>query len=721
MDTHDDHWNDFAYFVQQLENHVFATENVKRNDLIEQVGSVSCNRERVQLCLANESLMTLIHSYATTIRSKLEDHGKSDVEAKVLREKADQMFEQDQFADALEAYSAAIAKAQVHRDTLPDSSELTQCLVKRAQVQFVRRKYAFCLRDIEMALQFGYELNDKLVEMQQDCESRLSSNGDQNEPNSDPFVPNNPDLYGGSAKITIKREKGKGRLVVATCDLQFGDRLLVETPFAVLLDAQYYLAFCSHCLKQLDGEGMPCWSCDHALYCSKQCQTTAFDSYHAKECNRTLDLQNDLGVAYMPIRLLNQIGVHYIRSMDWNQIQPPQNHDLESDASTPNRATNDYSSLLSLMTHEHEMDNELMTQYVLTAILIQSLLVDLKVLGFESADDTLKVCSLILLHLQQMHSNLVAVTNHVLLEQFSKEGLEGGEQMTIGIGLYSALSLFNHSCQPNVLSVFSGSQVQISAARNVKAGDELFFCYGPSVQSATRRDRRQALKQQYFFECHCSACESGVESRSRALICQKCNGPVLEHSDRSNQCLNCGLTDQPIDHERLDKAIEQLQKGRQLMQSEQHYKALQFVQDAYAELRELLHRHNAELRKCLEHLYECYAMIGYFDIACSYCEIVLKITREVFGPNSVEVGNERVKLASLRWRVIEKLGPAEAVEAKARSEELIGDIGDIINQFEQLQVKVKERLTEKHHQHFQQFDEIEILNELKEKATLKLK
>jgi tetratricopeptide (TPR) repeat protein len=708
----DDHWNDFAHFIEQLESKVFADQPTDRDLLLDQLKNAVDNRDRVRIAFTNERLTDKLNHYVTCLQSQLIDQGKDEQEAKVYRVKADELFESDDFADALETYSAAIAKAPA------SSAELAKSYQKRAEVLFVLKKYDHCARDIELALEHGYEPKEQLIEMKTDCDEKLQRLNENRTIEEAPakFVSNNSQLYCASDKIQIKREKGKGRLVCATADLDFGDRLLVERPFAVLLDQQYYLAFCSNCLKQLNGLGLPCPGCDHALYCSNACRSAAADSYHANECNRILDLQNDLGVAYFPIRVLLKVGLDRVLALNWDQIQPTQSQDAIENEGT-DRIADDYASVLSLMSHEKEMDVELQLQYVMTAILIKTLLIKLDVVRLTSTEDELKVCALILLHLQQMHSNLVAVVNHVLLEQFSKEGLDGGEEMQIGFGVYPGLSLFNHSCQPNVLAVFAGAEVQISSARALKQDEELYFCYGPSVNSATRRDRREALRRQYFFECACSACESGVESRAQALICQKCNGPVLEHRDLKNQCLNCGLQDQKIDREKIDKSMESLRKGRYLMQSEQHYTALQFVVDAYAELREHLHRHNRELRKCLENLYECYAMIGYFDIACCYCEIVVKITREVFGPDSVEAGNERVKLASLRLRAIETLEADKKIEAKARSEELVKDIDDIVGQFERLQVQVKQRLNDKQQQRFEQFEELTILADLKDKAN----
>ena len=713
----DDHWQDFAHFAQQMEEKVLSG-HVDQERLLDKLRSAQCNRERVRICLDEQQVEHNLTGYASFLRQQMVSHEKSDEEAQAMRQQGNQLFKEKQYADALEAYSAAIAKAETKNsasgststDQQP-TSELATCISNRSAVLFTLRNFDQCMQDIQLAIDCGYQPVDKLLTRKQQCEQMIAqqkdidrlTTGNESEPT---FTADNPLIGSTSNKVAIKRDPVKGRLIQAKEDIGFGEKLLQENPFAFLLDHQYYLAFCAHCMQQLHGRGLPCQGCDHVLYCSDNCRLQADKSYHPMECNRTLDLQSDIGIAYLTVRILFTVGIDKILSLDWNDLQSNQSND----ACKPYSA--DYTSILSLMSHETEIEPKQNLFYIFTAILIKCVLQQLNVVLLSDREQEEKLCTVLLLHLQQMNSNLVSSVNHVFLDPDRKDGLVGGEQMNVGVAFYPALSLFNHSCKPNVISLFQGSQVTLSAACRVRAGEELFFCYGPSVQNSSRQDRQQALRQQYFFDCRCTACESGAESKLRAFLCCDCNGALIVNRDKSNKCLNCRKQNQPVSIELYASSMAAVRQARVYMQQKNYDQALDDYVQAYQQLTDCLHRHNLDLRRCLEDICQCYAMLGHFKIAAEYCGVVLKITREVFGAESVEAASERVKLNSLRLRVIENLELDEQDRAVEMSRVLMPDIEDTIAQFERLSMQVKEKLTRNQLKQFDRFAELEILEQM---------
>jgi hypothetical protein len=80
------------------------------------------------------------------------------------------------------------------------------------------------------------------------------------------------------------------------------------------------------------------------------------------------------------------------------------------------------------------------------------------------------------------------------------EKLPGPE--LLGIGLFLASSLLNHSCDPNMYRVSFGNSIVFRAARPIMKGDQLTTCYNnmPAIHYsyAVRQD---SLSSFYKFVC----------------------------------------------------------------------------------------------------------------------------------------------------------------------------------------------------------------------------
>lgn len=97
----------------------------------------------------------------------------------------------------------------------------------------------------------------------------------------------------------------------------------------------------------------------------------------------------------------------------------------------------------------------------------------------------------------------------------------------IGGGLYPTLALFNHSCDPSIVryeynnSIFyehikilfdkyfryyKGTSVYVHAITNIKAGNVIAENYGPLYSQNPIQERKNTLKEQYWFDCMCHAC-----------------------------------------------------------------------------------------------------------------------------------------------------------------------------------------------------------------------
>lgn len=67
------------------------------------------------------------------------------------------------------------------------------------------------------------------------------------------------------------------------------------------------------------------------------------------------------------------------------------------------------------------------------------------------------------------------------------------------------LLLLNHSCDPNAAIVFDGNVASLKSIRDIKEGEQVTVSYIDNTYK--RAIRREQLRNQYFFECHCEGCE----------------------------------------------------------------------------------------------------------------------------------------------------------------------------------------------------------------------
>jgi len=97
-----------------------------------------------------------------------------------------------------------------------------------------------------------------------------------------------------------------------------------------------------------------------------------------------------------------------------------------------------------------------------------------------------------------------------------------------GYSTYFFSSFMSHSCWPNAVWRYSGSDHVLRARRNIKAGDEVTISYLPEHGLLqTTPARRAELHDTKRFWCACERC-TAPQDLSRGFVCPKCsNGKVF--------------------------------------------------------------------------------------------------------------------------------------------------------------------------------------------------
>lgn len=78
-------------------------------------------------------------------------------------------------------------------------------------------------------------------------------------------------------------------------------------------------------------------------------------------------------------------------------------------------------------------------------------------------------------------------------------------EFTASIG--AVLSLFNHSCAPNLYNYSVDNRKLCITIRPVKKGEQLFISYLGPDDEQTAKQRQHLLKSKWNFECKCDKCQ----------------------------------------------------------------------------------------------------------------------------------------------------------------------------------------------------------------------
>ena len=99
---------------------------------------------------------------------------------------------------------------------------------------------------------------------------------------------------------------------------------------------------------------------------------------------------------------------------------------------------------------------------------------------------------------------------------------------TLGMTFDPTMALLNHSCTPNAAVVFDHNIASVRSIRPISADEQITISY---IDNTFKRAiRRQQLRDQYYFECHCEGCEpsTGTFTDRDLWICEHCKGRIPE-------------------------------------------------------------------------------------------------------------------------------------------------------------------------------------------------
>ncbi|XP_075991011.1 protein-lysine N-methyltransferase SMYD4-like [Anticarsia gemmatalis] len=481
----------------------------------------------------------------------------------------------------------------------------------------------------------------------------------------------NPQFQNASASIELVRKFEMGRHVVARELLNRGDVMFIEEPYVVVPVQKSFEYICDGCAIDKINP-IPCLVCSFSIYCSVECRQQAWDHYHKYECSGVqMHFFAHLGLGHLGFRVLLRSARegypgllesgHRVESAKdifdyYKQFDPLQIYEQDDR----------FLHMFHLMSNLDRMPDEDYLQYAIYAGLLTQYLIEHtnfmefldQQLGHQLPTHELHVFSaaLIFRSIGQMvmnaHATFSLVEYKLDMFHFDAEAAREPRETRIATAVYPSCSMMNHSCDPNITSMFMGTKLVVRAAREIIPGEPVFNCYGPHYSRQPTLLRRKELLQQYKFLCTCAACLDRARGDFVMLFsaysCQSCRGPVISIHRGEWVCQQCSSE---LD---LSRALHFIDKTKEVLASATKMPTPELcVERALSALRmsqQVYHRHNTALRCCASKVAILLAEAGEFKQSLEILRGNLQSQEYQFGSFSVEVAHELRKLASIALR-----------------------------------------------------------------------
>ncbi|XP_064119854.1 SET and MYND domain-containing protein 4-like [Macrobrachium nipponense] len=419
---------------------------------------------------------------------------------------------------------------------------LAMAFGNRSAVLYEMKYYDMSLKDIDAALEMGYpeEMAEKLEARRARClEARATREhkeenllGIETSPSKDKGKRSTPTTFAQklnerltlshaflddieppkiqnvndkapnlSTAVKVAHIPGKGRGIIATRDIATGEVVGVEKAVCVNIKKDELDSYCSYCLRHCFNP-LPCPGCCYVGYCSIDCRNKSLSEEHWLQCKLLpsmikLGLQNK----QMIYLLLKNCTFHTIKSL-WNMAKGIRHNSPEKlgcDADGLYHSSS-YNSIYYLCDNLDKQSFGLLFTHCQLAFTVTKLLeksgrffIHRPGKKFSpTRDDFLTTGTVLLSHALKVYYNPYEILDLRL-------------KKTIGGGIFPALSLFNHSCNPSTKHYCIGRSIVHRAMKPIKAGEELTASYISDFYDKPLEARRLCLED-YLITCDCEAC-----------------------------------------------------------------------------------------------------------------------------------------------------------------------------------------------------------------------
>ncbi|GAY61350.1 hypothetical protein CUMW_209300 [Citrus unshiu] len=508
-----------------------------------------------------------------------------------LKQKGNQYYLSGDYIHALSCYTKALRVAPMDAND-KDRNLVATLYVNRASVLQKRDHLVECLRDCNRAVQIcpsyakawyrrgkvnvSLENHDDAVHDltiaknresslagKKQIESELKIILDQSNRTSNKVVQhtkNNLRVSEESVQVQLQcvTTPDKGRGITSQYDIPEGSLVHSEEPYAVTISKHCRETHCHYCLNELPADAIPCTSCSIPLYCSHRCRGQAGGQVF-KNCpmehNINDSVFDNLEEYISQITLDNDFypedehifeHKHECKGVHWPVILPSDvvlAGRVVVKSVQKNGVSTDVPNLLGKLELSHNYSQvspeSKLESHIYAIVLLYCLQHSY---GFELPINGASVSQVVIL-ISQIRVNSLAIVrmnsnNYGQSDHVSSGSTCTVEQVRVGLAIYTAGSLFNHSCLPNIHAYFLSRTLMIRTTEFVPSGYPLELSYGPQVGQWDCKDRLKFLEDEYSFRCQCSGCSelntSDLVINAFCCVDPNCPGVVLD-----NSILNC--------------------------------------------------------------------------------------------------------------------------------------------------------------------------------------
>ncbi|XP_050067279.1 uncharacterized protein LOC126556110 [Anopheles maculipalpis] len=208
---------------------------------------------------------------------------KSNSKAAGLREQGNAAYKKDlnDPGKALQLYNQSICMAK------EGSKDLGLGYANRSAVYFNSKQYRECLQNIALARCHNYpaEMMPKLLQREERCKQLMLK------ADSERLTPENQSTMRHCAIKSCLELCKDGKGICTNRSLDVGEKVLVEKPYVLVLEAEFAYERCDYCGESNAHNLIPCRDCTAVMYCSEECREQSLQRYHQFECEIVDDLK----------------------------------------------------------------------------------------------------------------------------------------------------------------------------------------------------------------------------------------------------------------------------------------------------------------------------------------------------------------------------------------------------------------------------------------------
>ncbi|XP_050536215.1 SET and MYND domain-containing protein 4-like [Daktulosphaira vitifoliae] len=477
--------------------------------------------------------------------------GKSNKIARNIREEANILFAKKDYVKAYCSYNISVMTAKI------GSPDYAIALANRSASLYYLKEYEACVSDIHHSIEAKYppSLFYKLFEREGNCLKKLGhmklakekfkecllhlneasipidkkktieaqiknvlSNSKTDNEECKIFFEEkkNISLLGGPNKnipalskfVKIKYSESMGRCLFATNNINPGDVLTIEKPYAGILCNESFGYNCGYCFKQCLN-GIPCKKCTMVIYCDNKCRQKSYENGHKYECMFHSTLVEWPGIEHMEylsmyifLKTVSKYGLEEYVSLVRSLKVDMSDSIIRGFNKTGQYLSEEFCSTYSLEGNESKRTvSDLFIRHCYASVIVSCL----KLGGLKIPDDLLGIIGESIVHLLcVVASNAHGITQPPNRNNWSLPEMK--EFMPVASILLPTLSLLNHHCDPNVVRHNYNGIVILRAIQPIPKNSQLFDNYCAVYASHTKEERQHMIKRQYCFLCECQCC-----------------------------------------------------------------------------------------------------------------------------------------------------------------------------------------------------------------------